>query len=77
MKLFNEKILIIHFRKTSSVGLELQVPFQWDINNIAEDENNLSPEDNSEYFLAILIECLALLNNIPEAIEVSRQRFFK
>ncbi|OXU21806.1 hypothetical protein TSAR_005060 [Trichomalopsis sarcophagae] len=50
-------------RKTSSVGLE-------DLNNLVEDENNLNPEENSQHFLAIIIECLALLNQIPEAIEV-------
>ena len=42
-----------------------------DLNNIVEDENNLNPEENSEHFLAIIIECLALLSQIPEAIEVS------
>jgi hypothetical protein len=41
-----------------------------DLNNIVEDEGNLNPEKNSEHFLAIIIECLALLNQIPEAIEV-------
>ncbi|XP_011498011.1 PREDICTED: exocyst complex component 4 [Ceratosolen solmsi marchali] len=50
-------------RKTSNVGLE-------DLNNLVEDEGNLNPEENSEHFLAIIIECLALLNQIPEAIEV-------
>ena len=41
------------------------------MNNITEDEANMNPEENSEHFLAIIIECLALLNQIPEAIEVS------
>ncbi|KAJ8682074.1 hypothetical protein QAD02_017866 [Eretmocerus hayati] len=49
-------------RKSSSVGFE-------DLNNLVEDESNESPE-HSEHFLAIIIECLALLKQIPEAIEV-------
>ncbi|XP_033211207.1 exocyst complex component 4 isoform X2 [Belonocnema kinseyi] len=40
-----------------------------DLNNIMEDENACNPEENSEYFLAIIIECLAVLNKIPEAVE--------
>ncbi|XP_014206548.1 exocyst complex component 4 [Copidosoma floridanum] len=49
-------------RKTSSAGLD-------DLNNLMDDENNLNLEENPEHFLAI-IECLALLSQIPEAIEV-------
>ncbi|XP_034951253.1 exocyst complex component 4 [Chelonus insularis] len=41
-----------------------------DITIIIEDEDSLNPEENSEHFIAIIIECLALLNCIPEAIEV-------
>ncbi|XP_015592198.1 exocyst complex component 4 isoform X2 [Cephus cinctus] len=40
-----------------------------DLNNIVEDEDSSNPEENSEHFLAIIIECLALLNKIPEAVE--------
>lgn len=43
-----------------------------DLENIVEDENCTNPEENSEHFLAIIIECLALLNKIPEAVEVKR-----
>ena len=35
-----------------------------------EDENAVNPEENSEHFIAIIIECLALLNKIPETVEV-------
>ncbi|KAL7287624.1 hypothetical protein TKK_0018269 [Trichogramma kaykai] len=54
-------------RKNSCVGLE-------DINNITEDVTNLNPEENSEHFLAIIIECIALLKQIPEAIEVVKSQ---
>ncbi|XP_043286055.1 exocyst complex component 4 isoform X2 [Venturia canescens] len=40
-----------------------------DLSNIVEDENSSNPEENSEHFIAIIIECLALLNKIPEAVE--------
>ncbi|KAF7995170.1 hypothetical protein HCN44_004642 [Aphidius gifuensis] len=36
---------------------------------IEEDEKLINPEENSEYFISIVIECLALLNNIPETVE--------
>lgn len=41
---------------------------QEDLTNITEDENS-NPEENSEHFIAVIIQCLALLNNIPEAVE--------
>ncbi|XP_008550620.1 exocyst complex component 4 [Microplitis demolitor] len=47
---------------------------QEDLTNIIEDENSLNPEENSEHFIAIIVECLALLNNIPEAIEAIKSR---
>ncbi|XP_012254294.2 exocyst complex component 4 isoform X2 [Athalia rosae] len=40
-----------------------------DLSNIIEDEHSTNPDENSEHFLAIIIECLALLNKIPEAVE--------
>lgn len=35
-----------------------------------EDEDVTNPDENSEHFIAILIECLALLNKVPDAVEV-------
>ncbi|KAG8039773.1 hypothetical protein G9C98_000502, partial [Cotesia typhae] len=52
-------------------GLNAQ---QEDLTNIIEDENSLNPEENSEHFIAIIIECLALLNNIPDAVEVIKSK---
>lgn len=36
-----------------------------------EDLDVVDPEDDSKHFIAILIECLSLLNRIPESIHVS------
>ncbi|KAH0550385.1 exocyst complex component 4 [Cotesia glomerata] len=47
---------------------------QEDLTNIIEDENSLNPEENSEHFIAIIIECLALLNNIPDAVEAIKSK---
>ncbi len=41
------------------------------IEPIEEDLNLSDPEEDSKHFIAILVECLGLLNKIPEAIEVS------
>lgn len=38
---------------------------------ITEDLNLADPEENSPHFIAVLAECLYLLNKIPEAVEVS------
>lgn len=43
---------------------------------IHEDVNITDPEEDTRHFITIIIECLALLNKIPEAIEV-RSREFK
>ncbi|KAK0167148.1 hypothetical protein PV327_004582 [Microctonus hyperodae] len=40
-----------------------------DLSNIIEDENTENPEENTEHFIAIIIECLALLNCVSEAVE--------
>jgi hypothetical protein len=34
-------------------------------------DDAVDPEDDSKHFIAILIECLSLLNRIPESIHVS------
>ena len=46
-----------------------------DLKAIAEprpilEDVNVDPEDNPVHFFAILIECLALLRRLPEAIDV-------
>ena len=58
-----EYLTLNNFRRASNTNLE-------DLSNIVEDEDASNPEENSEYFLAIIIECLAVLNKIPEAVEV-------
>ncbi|XP_067012482.2 exocyst complex component 4 isoform X2 [Anabrus simplex] len=40
-----------------------------DLNNIQEDVDTEDPEANSEHFMAILVQCLALLNKLPDAVE--------
>ena len=35
------------------------------------EDLNVNPEDDPVYFIAILIECLAMLRKLPEAIDVS------
>ncbi|CAG2064384.1 unnamed protein product, partial [Timema podura] len=39
------------------------------LGNLQEDLDATDPEANSEHFMAILIECLALLNKVPDAVE--------
>jgi hypothetical protein len=39
--------------------------------SIEEDTNVSDPEEDSKHFISILIKCLALLNKIPDAVEVS------
>ncbi|XP_046430735.1 exocyst complex component 4 isoform X1 [Neodiprion virginianus] len=56
-------------RRTSLVNMGTTPATIDDLSNIVEDENATNPEENSEHFLAIIIECLALLNKIPEAVE--------
>ncbi|XP_049784437.1 exocyst complex component 4 isoform X1 [Schistocerca cancellata] len=40
-----------------------------DLMNIKEDTDLEDPEASSEHFMAILVECLALLHKLPDAIE--------
>ncbi|XP_015108792.1 exocyst complex component 4 [Diachasma alloeum] len=56
-------LLEVNYSPSSRSNLNLE-----DLTNITEDENS-NPEDNSEHFIAIIIQCLALLNNIPETVE--------
>ncbi len=46
-----------------------------DLNEIAKpkemvEDTNVNPEDNTVHFIAIILECLALLRRLPEAIDV-------
>lgn len=40
--------------------------------DLSEDVDVTNPHLNPEHFMAILIECLAVLGKIPEAVEVSK-----
>lgn len=40
-------------------------------NKVTEDVDQLNPEEDSEHFMAILIECLGLLGELNESVEVS------
>ncbi|KAK7863550.1 hypothetical protein R5R35_011175 [Gryllus longicercus] len=37
--------------------------------DVSEDIDAVDPEADSEHFMAILVECLALLNKLPDAVE--------
>ena len=37
--------------------------------NVEEDVDAGDPEASSEHFMAILVECLALLNKVPDTVE--------
>lgn len=65
--MYSDVIIYSYNRRSSNINLE-------DLSNIVEDENSSNPEENSEHFIAIIIECLALLNKIPEAVEVRGTR---
>lgn len=50
----------------------LNVTNDYSYENIVEEVlNNEDPESDSKHFVAILIECLFLLDKIPECLEVS------
>ena len=40
-----------------------------------EDLDAVDAEEDSKHFIAVLIECLSLLNRIPESIHVSCRRY--
>lgn len=42
-----------------------------DFMNVQEDTEAEDPEANPQHFMMILVECLALLNKLPDAVEVS------
>ncbi|KAG8240099.1 hypothetical protein J437_LFUL019669 [Ladona fulva] len=43
-----------------------------DLNNIQEDIDEEDPEGRTEHFMAILVECLAHLGKLPDAVEVPK-----
>lgn len=42
-----------------------------DKSEIIDDTNLLDPDINSTYFIGIIVECFALMNKVPDSIEVS------
>ncbi|CAL4123115.1 unnamed protein product, partial [Meganyctiphanes norvegica] len=44
---------------------------------LQEDTGSADPEANSQHFIAILVECLALLGKLPEAVETIKRRMQK
>ncbi|XP_037788643.1 exocyst complex component 4-like [Penaeus monodon] len=44
---------------------------------IQEDVSGSDPEANAQHFMAILVECLALLGKLPEAVETIKRRMQK
>jgi len=44
--------------------------------SLSEDLNNDHPEQETERFVSILAECLALMGKLPEAIEVFFRIYF-
>ncbi|XP_068208979.1 exocyst complex component 4-like isoform X1 [Palaemon carinicauda] len=45
--------------------------------SIEEDVSGTDPEANPQHFMAILVECLALLGKLPEAVETIKRRMQK
>lgn len=41
-----------------------------DLGNVEEDLDAADPEAKSDHFMAILVECLALLNKVPDIVEI-------
>ena len=41
---------------------------------LISEDLHINPESDSAHFMTILIQCLALLEKVPEATEVGRDR---
>ena len=68
-KLTRQKILLETFIATSK---------NKDVKeNLHEDVNSSDSEVDSQHFLAIIGECLALLGKLPEAVETIKRRMQK
>lgn len=57
------------FRAGMSSGMN-QTATEEELKSVEEDVDAADPEANSEHFMAILVECLALLNKVPDVVEV-------
>ena len=42
--------------------------------SLHEDVSSSDPEADSQHFMAIIIECLALLGKLPDAVEVCKHK---
>ncbi|XP_042242487.1 exocyst complex component 4-like isoform X2 [Homarus americanus] len=45
--------------------------------SLEEDVGGVDPEANTQHFMAILVECLALLGKLPDAVETIKRRMQK
>lgn len=57
--------------KIRKVLFEMAQRSDTDTTEILENTDLLDPDLNATYFLGIIIECIALLNKVPESLEVS------
>lgn len=57
--------------KVKRALFEMSQGFDVDKTEVIEDADLIDPELNSTYFIGIIIECFALLNKVPESLEVS------
>lgn len=57
--------------KIRKVLFEMAQRSDTDTTEILENTDLLDPDLNATYFLGIIVECIALLNKVPESLEVS------
>lgn len=57
--------------KIRKVLFEMAQRSDTDTTEILENTDLLDPDLNATYFLGIIIECIALLNKVPESLDVS------
>lgn len=62
-------LIVACFRIALSPGPN-QTAVDEDMGIVEEDVDAADPEAKSEHFMAILVECLALLNKVPDIVEV-------
>lgn len=62
----------IHLRDTSYL---ISGYIDVDKSEIIEDTELLDADVNSTYFIGIIVECFALLDKVPESIEVSARLY--
>lgn len=56
----------------SPPGSETNIKTDQDV--LFEDITSRDPEENTQHYIAILVECVALLNRVPETVEVMKER---